>query len=53
MIAAEFRTRKKLDTDRGRLKDIGDSSTETKNCTQAKASCWQQDMKIRMINRHP
>ena len=37
----------KLDT--GYKGAAGDRS-ETKNCTQTKASCWQQDMKIRMIN---
>ena len=40
---------KEIDTD---MIAVGDS-TETKNCTQTKAGCWQQDMKIRMINRHP
>ena len=30
---------------------VGETATETKNWTQEKAGCWQQDMKIRMINR--
>ena len=30
----------------------GDSNID-KELHSNKASCWQQDMKIRMINRHP
>ena len=47
MVAPEIKTNKlvlprKIDTDIVGLKDIGDSSTETKNWTQEKASCWHQ-----------
>ena len=31
-----------------RYRAAGDS-TETKNCTQEKAGCWQQDMKINKL----
>ena len=49
--AAEFRTRKKLDTDIGRLKDIDDSSTETKNWTQEKAGTAAEIMINRELPR--